>query len=322
MEPLCELQEAPRTFEPCVSVSAQARQFMTQSVGAVWNTIDLSPEGCKVLRADNSEAGERAWKLVEQDCPITLEEIDKDGVRYQLVTPTTITGPEIVLYMFGGGFVVGSPNDDLSMTSRIAHCLGRQVCVPWYPLAPENPYPSARNKVLAVYRSLVAKGKTVFVVGESAGGNLALGLVLDIANAGDLPLPPAVALFSPWIDLTHKGDSHTTLLGLDPTLSVNHFLTPASEAYAGEEYKTSDPKISPLFAEMPENFPPTIISSATRDLLLSDSIRLAKKLSAKGCEVDLRITEGLWHVFEWYPQCPEAVESLMEIINFLKKFCK
>jgi acetyl esterase/lipase len=119
--------------------------------------------------------------------------------------------------------------------------------------------------------------------------------------------------------LTHSGDSHATGFGLDPTLSVKHFLEPASLVYAGLR-DTSDSEISPLFAEIPSGFPPTLISTATRDLLLSDSVRLAQKLRAKNCPVDFRVTEGLWHVFEWYPPCPEAVASLLEISKFLTNF--
>lgn len=126
----------------------------------------------------------------------------------------------------------------------------------------------------------------------------------------------AVALLSPWIDLTHSGDSHATLAGLDPTLSVEHFLQPASMAYAGERVLSS-PEVSPLFAAIPPTFPPTIISSATRDLLLSDSVRLASKLRAQGVTTQLQIAEGLWHVFEWYPHLPEAAESMQAIAGFL-----
>ena len=96
---------------------------------------------------------------------------------------------------------------------------------------PEHPFPAARDDALAVYRALAAT-RRVLVVGESAGGNLALGVVLSAA-ADNLPQPLSVALLSPWLDLAHTGDSHASLAGLDPALSVEHFLQPASLAYAG-----------------------------------------------------------------------------------------
>merc|ERR1711924_471691 len=125
----------------------------------------------------------------------------------------------------------------------------------------------------------------------------------DLLASGRSP-PIAVALLSPWIDLTHSGDSHI-ISNLDPTLSVKHFLEPSSLAYAGgQPLESAD--ISPLFADVPANFPPTTISTATRDLLLSDSVRLAAKLRGKGITVDLQVADGLWHVFEWHPELPEA----------------
>ena len=129
-------------------------------------------------------------------------------------------------------------------------------------------------------------------------------------EGGGLPLPKAVALLSPWIDLTHSGDSHATLASVDPALSIPHLLEPAALAYAAGK-PIGSPDISPLFSKMPKTtLPPTIISSGTRDLLLSDSTRLAAKLRSAGAAVDLRVAEGLWHVFEWYPQLPEAEEMM------------
>lgn len=167
----------------------------------------------------------------------------------------------------------------------------------------------------------------MFVVGESAGGNLALTVALAAVSAAEAmalqlqQVPAAVVLLSPWIDLTHSGDSHLTLAGLDPTLSVKHFLEPASLAYAGKQRLVSSPEVSPLWGKIPQGFPPTLLTSATRDLLLSDVVRLSAKLRAAGCNVDLRVAQGLWHVFEWYPHCPEAASSMQHVVAFLKQHC-
>lgn len=307
MEPRCP---------PCATLSAEARRFLTQSGAAAWETVDLSPEGVAALRLENSQVAAPGCLAVQMELGAVVEDGEIGGVPVQWVSPQVVRGPEVILYLFGGAFVVGSPEDDISISARLADFLGRRVCAPRYRLAPEHKFPAARDDVLAVYRAL---NDGVVVVGESAGGNLALGLVLGVEAAG-LRAPIAVALLSPWADLTHSGDSHATLTDLDPTLSVKHFLEPASLAYVGGQSLVS-PAISPLFAKMPVHFPPTIISTGTRDLLLSDSVRVAAKLRAGGATVELRVAEGLWHVFEWYPDLPEAAESLREIASFLSKCC-
>jgi len=222
--------------------------------------------------------------------------------------------------LFGGGFVSGCPEDDLSISARLAHFLHRTVYIPRYRLSPENSFPSARDDVFSVYKTLVSESNAaVILVGESAGGNLALRLTLDILKSS-LPSPISLGLFSPWIDLTHSGDSHITGEGLDPTLSIAHFLEPAAKAYLGQSsLQMNSPEISPLFANIPLNFPPTVITSATRDLLLSDAIRFATKLREKNIMVDLQIYDGLWHVFEWYTKLPEAEKSVRLVCDFLSK---
>ena len=306
-------------MEP-VGASAEARRFIEQSGTADWQAVDLSVEGLVILRQENSEVAAPGCDKVRAEVGAHTEDAEIGGVGVQWVVPRQVRGAEVVLYLFGGGFLVGSPEDDLSISARLADHLGRRVCAPRYRLAPEHPFPAARDDVTAVYRGLVSDVSFggVVVVGESAGGNLALGLVQS-AKAAGLPLPASVGLLSPWIDLTHSGDSHVTLAGKDPTLSVEHFLEPAAMAYAGGMPRTS-PDISPLFAEAPADFPPTVISTATRDLLLSDCVRLVQKLRAQGTTVELEVADGLWHVFEWYPDLPEAAISLQRIATFLGKY--
>jgi len=300
----------------CNGVSKQAQQFIENTLGADFEPIDLSPEGIDYLRKDNSEVSAKGCLETKEKLKIVTKDEVINGVSVQWVIPKETHGEEIILYFFGGGFILGCPEDDLSMTSQIADMTHRRVCVPRYSLAPEKPFPSACNDAMAVYRSLIKKQK-VIVVGESAGGNLALGLVINAITKESLPPPKALALLSPWIDLSHSGESHKSVD--DPTLSVDHFLKPASIAYSGK-IAPENPQISPLFLDIPSNFPPTTISTGTRDILLSDCTRLAEKIKKKNIVVDLQITEGVWHVFEWYPELPEALVSLKHISEFLSKY--
>lgn len=297
-------------------VSKEALEFLEDSMCAKWETINLTPESVKCLRYENSEVASQGCITVVQELGTIIQDETIQGISVQWVSPKLISGPEIVLYLYGGGFIVGCPEDDLSITARIADEMGRRVCVPRYRLAPEHKFPDALNDVKTIYRSL-SENQSLFLVGESAGGNLTLNLVIDALSTPNNKIK-AVALLSPWIDLSHSGESHK-LDNLDPTLSVHHFLTPASLAYRGD-YSANLPQISPLFAEFPNNFPPTTISTGTRDLLYSDCTRLTSKLREKNIVVDLQITEGVWHVFEWYPNLPEAIESIRYISEFLLKF--
>jgi epsilon-lactone hydrolase len=337
--------------------SAAAQEFLAESSRANWATVDLhSADAIKELRSENSEVAEGFWADVQRDWDVDvaprveIREETLGGVACQWVSPggkTEATEETVILYFYGGAFAVGSPEDDLCMTARLATFSDMSVCVPRYRLAPENPFPAAKNDAVEVYRALVrATKRRVVLVGESAGGNLALQVALHALDDDTLASPLALVLMSPWIDLTHGGDSHTTSKGLDPTLSVEHFLEPAARAYAGgTDLASSD--ISPLFADIPAaQFPPTLISTATRDLLLSDAVRLAAKLRSAACDVDLRVAEGLWHVYEWlvtdccrtwysppfpfpsltvchtkkqrYPGLPEAKISLEQIAKFVQ----
>ena len=237
------------------------------------------------------------------------------GVPVQWITPAHLRHDHTLLYFFGGGHITGSPDEDLSITARLAHFMGVRVCAPHYRLAPEHPFPAARQDALAVYGALIGGPGRLALAGESAGANLVLALLSQIAAQG-LALPGAVALLSPWCDLTHQGDTIATLDGIDPSLDHTHQLQHMARAYAGGR-ALADPDISPLFAPVVPGFPPTVITTGTRDLLLSDSARLSTSLRAAGVTVDLRVHEGMWHVFEYYPDLPEAELSTRGIAEFL-----
>ena len=351
--------------------SAEARKFIQDSCGAKWETVDLSPEGVKALREENATVSKESWaQYLASSGPqddgfdvkeITTREETLGSVAVQWVLPMKVStslaergepsrldeGGAVILYAFGGAFLVGSPEDDFSMTSRLAAFTGLPICVPRYRLAPENPFPAGRDDLLVCYAALLKAdlSRRIVLVGESAGGNLALRLTLDAMKPDPMlscTPPVALVLMSPWIDLTHSGDSHKTLQNHDPTLSVDHFLHPAAGAYVGvdpaggntEEESSADdvmkrlaaPQVSPLLDTFPQpsgassgvHFPPTFISSGTRDLLLSDCVRLATKIRRAGAaKVELHVAEGLFHVYEWYPQFAESAESLKTIADFI-----
>lgn len=236
------------------------------------------------------------------------------GVNCLVIRPKNLQVAWKIFYTFGGGFVSGSAYEDITIAAPICAITGAEVIIPEYRLAPEHPWPAASDDTMAVYSELSTN--CMAVVGESAGGNLALVTMLK-AKKMSLKLPVAVALISPWCNLTNVGDSMIFNDGRDPTLSLDQSNIAASHYASGKDLE--HPEISPFFGEYDHTFPNVFISTGTRDLLLSQSIQLANKLQANDITVELNVWEGLWHVFEWNINLPESTLSLQQISNFLEK---
>jgi acetyl esterase/lipase len=280
----------------------------------------MTPAGVKEIRdGGHAEVATINEQIIEKYVE-RLEDTELSGVRVQMLTPRGYqdrSDDRAILYLFGGAYVMGSPLTDLVITARLAHRLGLKIYSPYYPLAPEHPYPAAVDAAFAVYRALQSTFQpgTIAIVGESAGGNLALATVLR-ARAEEVALPAATALLSPWCDLTASSESQRQPLGFDPTLDYDLQLRDSASAYAGS-YDQKDPRVSPLYADYRGGFPPTLITTGTRDLLMSDCARLSTRMRRAGVDTRFHVWEGMWHVFEYYPEIPESGQSLEEIAHFL-----
>lgn len=296
---------------PPATISPQAQAILRDATEITARSTELTAihERRKASAAAYVPAGLR----LALDLGVTLSEEMIAGVPTQVLKPANIVGNSAILYFFGGGYVQGSPDEDLAITARLAHLTKRPVYAPYYALAPEHPFPQGRDKGLAVYRALAAHfgAHALTVGGESAGGGLALSLLLNAEE-----MPAKAVLLSPWSDLTKTGDTLSTLVGNDPWLHYELTLEPAARAYAGGRDLAS-PELSPIYADFPAHFPKTLITTGTRDLFLSDCARLSTKMRAAGIDCELRVWEGMWHVFEFEANLPEADQSLAEIARFI-----
>ncbi len=219
-----------------------------------------------------------------------------------------------LLYLHGGGYCVGSPRTHRELAGRLARSAKRVCVVPDYRLAPEHPFPAALEDAFAVYRWLCeTEGEPPALAGDSAGGGLALSLILRLRDEG-LPLSPRVAVLSPWTDLTFGGASIRDRAARDPYMS-EAVLAAFADAYApvGERDR---PLLSPLHADL-RGLPPLWIEVGSEEVLFDDAVRLQDRALLDGVETTLVVGEGLFHVWQAVPGAPEALAASDRIGSFL-----
>lgn len=222
-----------------------------------------------------------------------------------------------ILYLHGGGYVMGSIHSYRLNAVRIALSCQATVVLPEYRLAPENTYPAALDDAIAVYASLIARVRPEkFVVGgDSAGGGLALATVLR-AKGEQQPLPSAVFCFSPWTDLTVSLPSWTDNRKTEVWLNRDHSAEWARQ-YAGSS-ALNTPFISPLFGNY-TNFPRTLLFAGQDEALLDDSKVLADNIRAAGASVELDIGQKMQHVWPLVlPFLPESQRAMRVLGKFVR----
>ncbi len=249
-----------------------------------------------------------------------LEKIDIDGVPSVWIrTPAMTRDDKVILYLHGGGYILGSAEVNLANALRIGSAAGIKVLSVDYGLAPENPFPAGLEDARTVYHWLLGHGyasRDIAVYGDSSGGGLALALGLSLSQNGE-PLPAAVAAISPVTDLLREGDSNETIKWYDPSTRGADPETGHDAMYAGD-HDRRDPLISPVFGDF-TNYPPVLLQVGTRDVLMSDSIRLARKARSDGADVTLDIWDGMWHVWHDHADLPEAEQASNAMAAFFVK---
>jgi monoterpene epsilon-lactone hydrolase len=236
---------------------------------------------------------------------------------YWLAAPGVDNG-RVLLFLHGGGYELGSLRSDGELAARLGRASGMRVLFVEYRLAPEHPFPAAIDDVLAAWRWLRTdqglNANSIAVAGDSAGGGLAVALLVATRDAGE-ELPAAAVLMSPTVDLTSSGASITERADQDPISTSTMLRQFAFDYLAGADPKT--PLASPLFASL-SGLPPLLVQVGTADLLLSDSERLAAVAAEAGVDVILNIGEGLPHVYQIMLGTPEAAEATEQIERFLR----
>lgn len=249
---------------------------------------------------------------------IACEKVDAAGVPAEWVVAPGALANRVLLYLHGGGYVIGSINTHRDLAGRLSRAAAARVLVIDYRLAPEHPYPAAVEDATAAYRWLLRNGATparTVIAGDSAGGGLTVATLVALRDAGE-PLPAAGICLSPWVDLEGLGASMTTRAGADPMVQKPGLLEFAGLYLGGAAPRT--PLAAPLYADL-QGLPPLLIHVGTAETLLDDATRLAERAKTAGVNVTLEVWEDMihiWHIFaSLLPEGQQAVERVGEYVQ-------
>ena len=312
-------REVARFIPVPTSVSEQAQQFLDMDLfgGGVERGAPQDTAGWRALIKETDELLVAVMGAQVDHLRSSVQPGSLGGVAVFVVTPEGVDGRDdtqpIYLDIHGGSLLMGGGKACEVMARRVAAQVQMQTWSVDYRMPPDHPYPAALDDVLAVYRCLldVRAPEQIVVGGGSAGGNLAAALILRARDEG-LPLPVALVLLTPEVDLTESGDSFHTNLGIDNVLTQS--LADSIALYAGD-HDLGHPYLSPLFGELTSPFPPTFLQTGTRDLFLSNTVRMHRKLRAGGVDAQLHVFEAMPH--GGFFGAPEDDELTDEIRRFL-----
>ena len=230
---------------------------------------------------------------------------------------------KVLVYLHGGGYTFLSANSTLGAAVPVANLTGLRVISVDYTTAPFSKWNHTTSEVVSVIKGLLKKGYSlndISMYGDSAGGGLVAGSVLRMRDEG-IGIPAAVVLWSPWTDVSVSGDSYYTLKKADPVVS-ELMLENMANAYA-DPSDQKNPYVSPLYGNFSKGFPPTLIQGGTREVLLSDFIRLYQAIDQANVPVKLDIYEGMPHDFQiLLYNTAESSTSLSKMNNFLHEYLR
>lgn len=245
---------------------------------------------------------------------IARETVSADGVSCEWIIPQDSPKDQVLLYLHGGGFVYGLTPPHVEMVAYLAQKMDIRALMVDYRVAPDYPFPAALDDCVTAYRWLLRQGaatQSIAVAGDSAGGNLAITMMMKLRDGGE-QLPAAAACLSPVVDLTARNNS---LGEMDDPLLPPRAVRMYNRSYVAHN-DARDPYISPVFGDW-RGLPPLLVHAGEDELLHDDAVRIEALAKAAGVDVRLEIYPRMWHVWQLYLSLPQAVRSLDDIAQFL-----
>jgi monoterpene epsilon-lactone hydrolase len=243
------------------------------------------------------------------------------GVPAEWLIPPSVSNGRVVLYLHGGSYVAGSINSHRSLVANIAIAAKARALVVDYRLAPEHPHPAAVEDAVTAYKWLIdnqVDPRHIAVAGDSAGGGLALALLVSLRD-GNIPLPAAGVCLSPWTDLAFTGLSWKGKAAVDLIIYAYKELAFARMYLGGLDAET--PLASPLYADL-KGLPPLLVQVGTDEVLLSDSTRLVDRAKQAGVDAVIDEWEKMQHVWQFAASfIPEGRRAIERIGEFIDRNC-
>jgi monoterpene epsilon-lactone hydrolase len=250
---------------------------------------------------------------------VNCEPVKAGGVAAEWVTAPGADPGRAILYLHGGGYVIGSLNTHRAFAGMLSRAAQARVLVIDYRLAPEHPHPAAVEDAVSAYRWMLSSGlqpARIAVGGDSAGGGLAVATLVAIRDAG-MTMPAAGVCLSPWVDLEALGASMTTKADVDPIVQKPALLQMAAMYLGGKDPRT--PLAAPLYADL-SGLPPMLIQVGTSETLLDDAARLADRARKAGVNVTYEPWDGMIHVWQIFaPILEEGAQAIDRIGEFVRK---
>src|SRR6266404_1972965 len=248
---------------------------------------------------------------------VSCEPVNAGGVPAEWIAAPGAVQDRVILYLHGGGYVIGSINTHRAMIARIARASNAKALALDYRLAPEHPFPAAVDDATAAYKWLLAEGYKpgkIVIAGDSAGGGLTLAALVALRDSGQ-PMPAGAVPISPWTDLEGTGESVRSRAAKDPMVSQEN-LAAMAKHYVGD-HDPKNPLISPLHANF-RGLPPMLIHVGDAEILLDDATRVAERAKAAGVEVELEVWDDMMHVWHVFAKLlPEAQQAIDKIGKFV-----
>jgi epsilon-lactone hydrolase len=261
-----------------------------------------------------------------QEIVAEVRRIDLAGLACEWLLARGADPDKRLLYIHGGGWTAGNLDSHRPLSARISQAAGAAVLAVHYRLAPEHPFPAGLDDCVHAYRWLRNNGpngatpaRSVFIAGDSAGGNLTFATLLACKERG-LPQPTGAIPLSAATDFSASGESFRTRAAADPILAAAAAGIPAiGAAYTQGRADPLSPLCSPLNGDL-RGLAPLLIQVGDAEVLLDDSTRIAAKARAAGVDVTLSVYPEMPHVWQLFaPFLPEATAAIEEIGAFVRK---